>query len=160
MGMIGFYAGSFDPFTNGHLQIVKKTSKCFDKVIVGIGYNAEKKERINKVKMKEAIEKTIKEEQLTNVDVVLYNGLTVEKAKECGANILIRGLRNGTDYEYEENISEINEKLAEMDTCYFRAGDLGYLSSSVVMELYNNNKSIDKFVPKAVAELLKSLKNK
>ncbi len=160
MGMIGFYAGSFDPFTNGHLQIVKKTSKCFDKVIVGIGYNAEKKERINKVKMKEAIEKAIKEEQLTNVDVVLYNGLTVEKAKECGANILIRGLRNGTDYEYEENISEINEKLAEMDTCYFRAGDLGYLSSSVVMELYNNNKSIDKFVPKAVAELLKSLKNK
>ena len=110
--------------------------------------------------MKEAIEKAIKEEQLTNVDVVLYNGLTVEKAKECGANILIRGLRNGTDYEYEENISEINEKLAEMDTCYFRAGDLGYLSSSVVMELYNNNKSIDKFVPKAVAELLKSLKNK
>ena len=160
MGMIGFYAGSFDPFTNGHLQIVKKTSKCFDKVIVGIGYNAEKKERINKVKMKEAIEKAIKEEQLTNVDVVLYNGLTVEKAKECGANILIRGLRNGTDYEYEENITEINEKLAEMDTCYFRAGDLGYLSSSVVMELYNNNKSIDKFVPKAVAELLKSLKNK
>ena len=160
MGMIGFYAGSFDPFTNGHLQIVKKTSKCFDKVIVGIGYNAEKKERINKVKMKEAIEKAIKEEQLTNVDVVLYNGLTVEKAKECGANILIRGLRNGTDYEYEENISEINEKLAEMDTCYFRAGDLGYLSSSVVMELYNNNKSIDKFVPKAVAELLKSFKNK
>lgn len=160
MGMIGFYAGSFDPFTNGHLQIVKKTSKCFDKVIVGIGYNVEKKERINKVKMKEAIEKAIKEEQLTNVDVVLYNGLTVEKAKECGANILIRGLRNGTDYEYEENISEINEKLAEMDTCYFRAGDLGYLSSSVVMELYNNNKSIDKFVPKAVAELLKSLKNK
>ena len=160
MGMIGFYAGSFDPFTNGHLQIVKKTSKCFDKVIVGIGYNAEKKERINKVKMKEAIEKAIKEEQLTNVDVVLYNGLTVEKAKECGANILIRGLRNGTDYEYEENISEINEKLAKMDTCYFRAGDLGYLSSSVVMELYNNNKSIDKFVPKAVAELLKSLKNK
>ena len=158
MGMIGFYAGSFDPFTNGHLQIVKKAAKCFDRVIVGIGYNTEKQERIDKPKMKEAIEKVISEEGLSNVEVVLYDGLTIEKAKECGANILIRGLRNGTDYEYEENISEINEKLAGMDTCYFRAGDLGYLSSSVVMELYNNNKPIDKFVPRAVAELLEELR--
>lgn len=158
MGIVGFYAGSFDPFTNGHLQIVKKASKCFDKVIVGIGHNAEKKERIDKNKMKQAIEQTIKAENLNNVEVVIYKGLTVDKAKECKADILIRGLRNGTDYEYEENISEINEKMANMDTCYFRAGDLGYLSSSVVMELYNNNKEIDKYVPRAVAELLKSLK--
>lgn len=157
MGMIGFYAGSFDPFTNGHLQIVKKASKCFDRVILGIGYNADKTERIEKRKMKEAIEETIKEEKLENVNVVLYNGLTIDKAKEYNADILIRGLRNGTDYEYEENISAINEKVAGMDTCYFRAGDLGYLSSSIVMELYNNNKEIDRFVPKAVADLLYSL---
>ncbi len=158
MGMIGFYAGSFDPFTNGHLQIVKKSAKCFDKVIIGIGHNAEKKERIDKYKMKIAIEKTIEEENLKNVEVVIYDGLTVDKAKECNANILIRGLRNGTDYEYEENISAVNEKVASMDTCYFRAGDLGYLSSSIVMELYTNNVEIDKYVPKAIAELLKSLK--
>ncbi len=160
MGMIGFYAGSFDPFTNGHLQIVKKASKCFDKVILGIGYNTDKTERIDKNKMKKAIEKTIEEIKLNNVEVILYEGLTIDKAKEKNCDILIRGLRNGTDYEYEENISAINEKLAGMDTCYFRAGDLGYLSSSVVMEMYNNNKPIDRFVPKAVAELLNSLKNK
>lgn len=154
MGMVGFYAGSFDPFTNGHLQIVKKATKCFDKVIVGIGYNTDKSERIDKNKMKIAIEETIKEVGLNNVEVVLYEGLTVEKAKEMNSDILIRGLRNGTDYEYEENISEINEKLAGMDTCYFRAGDLGYLSSSIVMELYKHNKKIDRFVPKAVAKLL------
>lgn len=158
MGMVGFYAGSFDPFTNGHLQIVKKAAKCFDKIIIGIGYNAGKTERISKKKMKEAIEQTITGEGLNNVEVVLYDGLTIDKAKECNADILIRGLRNGTDYEYEENISAVNEKMAGMDTCYFRAGDLGYLSSSIVMELYNNNKPIDKFVPKAVAELLNSLK--
>ena len=157
MGMVGFYAGSFDPFTNGHLQIVKKAARCFDKVIVGIGYNTEKTERIDKTKMKEAIEATIAEENLNNVEVVLYNGLTVDKAIEYKADILIRGLRNGTDYEYEENISEVNEKVAGLDTCYFRAGDLGYLSSSIVMELYSKNKSIDKYVPKAVAELLKSI---
>ena len=56
MGMVGFYAGSFDPFTNGHLQIVKKAAKCFDKVIVGIGYNTDKSERIDKNKMKIAID--------------------------------------------------------------------------------------------------------
>ena len=158
MGMVGFYAGSFDPFTNGHLQIVKKAAKCFDKVIVGIGYNTDKSERIDKNKMKIAIEETIKEIGLNNVEVVLYEGLTVEKAKEMNSDILIRGLRNGTDYEYEENISEINEKLAGMDTCYFRAGDLGYLSSSIVMELYKHNNKIDNFVPKAVAKLLKLMK--
>ena len=160
MGMIGFYAGSFDPFTNGHLQIVKKAAKCFDKIIIGIGYNPEKKERIDKNKMKETIEKVIDDEKLDNVQVVLYTGLTVDKARQYNCDILIRGLRNGTDYEYEENISEINEKLASLDTCYFRAGDLGYLSSSIVMELYSNNKPIDKYVPRAVAELLNSLKER
>ena len=99
MGMIGFYAGSFDPFTNGHLQIVKKSIKCFDKVIIGIAHNSEKTDRIDKVKMKDAIKRAISDEGLNDVEVVLYDGLTVEKAKECKANILIRGLSNGTDYE-------------------------------------------------------------
>ena len=158
MGLIGFYAGSFDPFTNGDLAIVKKSAKCFEKVIIGIGYNTEKKERIDKKMMKQAIEQTIIDENLRNVEVVLYEGLTIDKAKEMNCDILIRGLRNGTDYEYEENISAINEKMAGMDTCYFRAGDLGYISSSVVMDFYKSNKSIDMLVPKPVAKLLYSLK--
>lgn len=154
MGMIGFYAGSFDPFTNGHLQVVKKASKCFDKVIIGIGYNAEKQTRLEKEKMKEAIEKTIQELNLENVSVTIYTGLTVDEAIKNKANILIRGLRNGTDYQYEENIAEINEQISGLDTCYFRAGKLGYLSSSFVMELFNNNKSVEEYVPKHVLELL------
>ena len=156
--MIGFYAGSFDPFTNGHLEIVKKAAKCFEKVIIGIGYNTDKKARIDKNKMKDAIVQTIQDEKLDNVEVVLYEGLTVDTAKAMGANILIRGLRSGTDYEYEEQISAVNEKIANIDTCYFRAGKLGYLSSSVVIDLYKNNKDISSFVPKAVKELLVSLK--
>ena len=154
--MIGFYAGSFDPFTNGHLQIVKKTSECFEKVIIGIGYNPDKPTRVNKEEMKKAIEETIKEMNLTNVTVTLYDGLTVDEAKKHGADILIRGLRNGTDYQYEENIAEMNEKISGIDTCYFRAGELGYLSSSLVMELYNHNMAIDEYVPKQVAKLLYS----
>lgn len=158
--MVGFYAGSFDPFTKGHLSIVKKTSKCFEKVIIGIGINPEKKARIDKEKMKTAIEETIKIENLTNVEVVLYNGLTVKEAQKYGADILIRGLRNGTDYQYEENIASINEVHSGLDTCYFRAGDLGHLSSSVVMELYNNGENIEKYIPGPVNTLLKELKNK
>lgn len=144
MERIGFYAGSFDPFTNGHLQIVKKATKIFDRVIVGIAYNSEKEIRIDKEKMKEAIEKTIKQLNIQNVQVTLYTGLTAEEAKKNGANILVRGLRNGTDYQYEENIAETNEKIFGLDTCYFRAGDLGYLSSSLVMELWNNGVDISR----------------
>ena len=153
MGLIGFYAGSFDPFTNGHLAIVKKASKCFEKVVIGIGQNSEKTSRCDKNKMKDAIEKTLKEEKILNVDVIIYEGLTVKAAKKCNAEILIRGLRNGTDYQYEENISEVNEILSGLDTCYFRAGDLGYISSSMVMELYNAGENISKYVPKAVFEI-------
>ena len=152
--MVGFYAGSFDPFTNGHLQIVKKAAKCFEKVIIGIGYNYVKTSRVDKEEMRKAIEETIKEMGLINVTVTLYEGLTVDEAKKHGADILIRGLRNGTDYQYEENISEMNEKISGIDTCYFRAGELGYLSSSFVMELYNHTKPIDEYVPKQVAKLL------
>lgn len=155
MGMIGFYAGSFDPFTNGHLAIIKKASKCFEKVIVGIGKNTEKRSRFDKYKMKEAIEKTLEEENIQNAEVIIYEGLTAKTAKEYNAEILIRGLRNGTDYAYEENIAEVNEEYLNIDTCYFRAGDLGYLSSSMVMELYNVGEDVTRFVPRAVAELLK-----
>ena len=160
MGTIGFYAGSFDPFTNGHLEIVKKAAGCFDEVIIGIGYNSEKKTRINKEEMKEAIKKTIEKLGLNNVRTILYTGLTAEEAKKCNANILIRGLRNGTDYQYEENVAQMNEKVYKMDTCYFRAGELGYLSSSLVMELYLNNKSVSEYVPKPVNDLLQDIKKR
>ena len=155
--MIGFYAGSFDPFTNGHLEVVRKSAKCFDRVIVGIGYNTDKAARIDKHMMMDAIKQVMIDENLNNVDVVLYEGLTIDKAMEMKADILIRGLRSGTDYEYEEQISAVNEKLAGIDTCYFRAGELGYLSSSIVMDIYNSKKEIDEFVPTPVANLLYSL---
>ena len=152
--MIGFYAGSFDPFTNGHLAMVKKSSKYFDRVIVGIGKNFEKPSRLDKTKMKCAIEETLKKENLNNVEVVIYDTLTTNEAKKYGANILIRGLRNGTDYQYEENIAAFNEINSGMDTCYLRAGNLGYLSSSLVMDLYTHGEDISKYVPEAVNRVI------
>ena len=158
MSMIGFYAGSFDPFTNGHLSIVKKTAKCFDKVIIGIGKNSEKKQKFDKNKMNEAIEQTLKEEHIDNAEVIIYDTLTSREAKKRGAEILIRGLRNGTDYQYEETIAEINDEYSGLDTCYFRAGNLGYLSSSMVMEIYKAGEDVKKLVPKPVADLLETEK--
>ena len=154
--MIGFYAGSFDPFTNGHLSIVRKTTKCFDKVIIGIAKNSEKRQRFDKTKMKEAIEKTLKEEHIDNAEVIIYDNLTSREAKKQGAQILIRGLRNGTDYQYEETIAEINDEYSGLATCYFRAGNLGYLSSSMVMEIYKAGENVRKLVPGPVADLLET----
>ena len=152
--MIGFYAGSFDPFTNGHLQIVKKSSKWFEKVIVGIGQNLDKKSRISKDKMKIAIEETMVKEGICNVEVIVYDCLTTEAAKSCGADVLIRGLRNGTDYQYEESIAAINEINAGIDTWYLRAGTLGYLSSSIVMDLFYHGKDVSNYVPEPINKIL------
>ena len=150
---IGFYAGSFDPFTNGHLHVVTQAAKLFDKLIIGIGINANKKRRYDDEKMKQAIEKVLKANSLTNVSIVIYNALTVDIAREHGATFLIRGIRNGIDYGYEENIASFNEEISGIDTIYFRAGDLGNISSSFVMELLNRKKDVSKYLPKEILEL-------
>ena len=139
---IGFYTGSFDPFTNGHLLIVKKACEVFDKVIIGIGIHPTKRRRYNKEEMKTAIEEVLKNENLTNVCVIEYNNLSVDAAKENNSTYLIRGIRNGTDYEYEEIMAGMNEELSGLDTIYFRAGKLGNISSSMVVELLRNGKDV------------------
>ena len=152
---IGFYAGSFDPFTNGHLHVIKKCAKLFDKVIVGIGIHATKTRRFDKESMQKAIEQVLVREGLTNVEVITYNNLTVDAAIAHGSTLLVRGIRNGIDYEYEENMASINEEISGLDTVYIRAGNLGNISSSMVMELLTNNRDVSKYLPKEVLELIK-----
>jgi len=151
---IGFYAGSFDPFTEGHLHVAKTSAQLFDLVIVAIGIHPKKSRRYNKDDMKLAIEKVLKREQISNVIVICYDGLTSDIALEYKAMFLIRGLRNGMDYDYEENISQINEEISELDTVYIRAGQMGFVSSSMVMELLRTGKNVSKYVPKEVLDIL------
>ena len=151
---IGFYAGSFDPFTNGHLHIVKTASKIFDKVIVGIGENNSKTRRFDKVNMKQAINNVLKQENLQNCICIIFDGLTIDTARKYGANLLIRGIRNGMDYDYEENLALINEEISGIDTIYIRAGKLGYLSSSMVYELIKCKKDVSKYLPKYINGLI------
>lgn len=152
---IGFYVGSFDPFTNGHLHVVEKSAKLFDKVIIGIGVHPNKKRRYDKEKMKVAIENVLKRRNLNNVSVICYENLSVDAAMENNATVLVRGIRNGMDYEYEENMASINEEISGLDTIYIRAGSLGNISSSFVMELFNNAKDVTKYLPAEIIEILK-----
>ena len=148
------YAGSFDPFTTGHLNVLIQASKVFEKVYLVIAVNSEKQRRIDKDIIKDAIEKVIENRNISNVEVLTYEGLTVDIAKEKGAEFLVRGLRNGTDYQYEENIASINAKIAGIETIYFRAGKTSDISSSMVMELKKYNRDISNLVPKEVLDIL------
>lgn len=153
---IGFYAGSFDPFTIGHLHIVNVASKIFDKVIVGIGVNPKKTRRYDKIKMRDAIEKLLKEENIVNFEVIIFDGLTADVAAEYGAKFLIRGVRNGIDYDFEENLALINEEISGIDTIYIRSGEYGAISSSMVFELLKRNKDVSKYIPKYIIDVIKS----
>jgi len=150
----GFYAGSFDPFTEGHLHVVKTAAELFEKVIIGIGVHPKKTRRYDKDDMKIAIEKVLERENLSNVIVIYYDNLTSDVANEYNSSFLIRGLRNGMDYDYEENISAINEEVSGLDTIYIRAGQFGFVSSSMVMELQRVGKDVSKYIPKEVLDIL------
>ncbi|MDO5561620.1 MAG: pantetheine-phosphate adenylyltransferase [bacterium] len=148
--MKAFYAGSFDPFTNGHLYVLRQAAQIFDQVILGIGQNPNKKRNFSAGKMKELIEKVLKQEGLNNVSVVVYDGLTVKAAENVQAHFLIRGLRNGVDYDYEENLALINQDISGLETIYFRAGDTAHVSASGVVQLWRGGVDVKKFVPEIV----------
>lgn len=152
--MNAVYAGSFDPFTIGHLHVLKQACLVFDKVFVAIAVNSAKVRRVDKNVMKDAISKVLLNNGLDNAEVVIFEGLTVDFAKKVGAKFLVRGLRNGTDYEYEENLAVVNSKISGVETIYFRAGKTAHISSSVVMELHKYGKNISKWVPDEILEVL------
>ncbi len=155
---VGFYAGSFDPFTNGHLHVIERSSRLFDRVIVGIAVNTAKVRRFPQAPMLKAMEAVFKREGLSNVEVVAFEDLTVDVAKRYGATYLVRGLRNNMDYEYEENISSINEEISGLDTVYFRAGKLGTLSSSMIFDLLRYNRNVDKYIPPEIQSVIRKAK--
>lgn len=152
---IGFYAGSFDPFTNGHLHVVTQSAKLFDRVIIGIGVHPKKKRQFDKELMQKAIEQVLTRNKLENVTIISYENLSVDVATEYHSTFLVRGIRNGIDYEHEENMASINEKISGLDTIYIRAGKLDNISSSMVMELLRNNKDVSNYLPEEVLALVK-----
>ena len=154
MNKKAIYPGSFDPFTNGHLDIVKKSAAIFDQVYVVIGVNAQKKRTFSAESMIRAIEKALADANITNVVVTAHAGLVAQYAKEQGIGYMIRGLRNNMDYNYEENIAEVNKLInPAMESVYFRADNVA-VSSSMVKDLHSFGLDVSPYLPKAVYDIL------
>jgi pantetheine-phosphate adenylyltransferase len=153
------YPGSFDPFTNGHMDIVRKASKLFEEVYIVIGVNIKKNRSFDVADIKKGIISTLKQEGIKNCRVVAYNGLVAEFAKNNDIKYMVRGLRNNMDYNYEESIAGVNKLICpELEYVYFRAENVS-ISSSMVRELVSFGHSISEYVPKSIAKIMDS-KNK
>lgn len=140
------FPGSFDPFTIGHLSILKRALQLFDKVIVGVGYNEHKSSAESLARRVEDIRRAVGD--MVGVEVEAYTGLTVNFAKSRGAAFLVRGVRDTADFEYERNIADVNRAVAGIDTVFLTAlPELGFISSSVVRELQHNGHDVSPFLP-------------
>lgn len=146
MKRIAFFPGSFDPFTKGHEDIVLRGLSLFDEVIVGIGYNANKQRYFPVEKMTAWIEKIFEDKA---VKVIVYNDLTAKIAEENGAKYLLRGLRNTTDFEYENSIAQVNRHLVDgLDTVFLiTSPEFAPISSSIVRELHKYGANVTEFLP-------------
>jgi len=152
---IAVYPGTFDPITNGHLDIVTRAARLFDKIIIGVYEKSDKhlifttKERVDLTRRAVA--------SLTNVEVKAFSGLTVDFAKKEKAQVMIRGLRMNADFEKEFEMALMNRKLApDLDLlCLMASQEYQFLSSSLLKEVARLNGNISDLVPEHVAEALR-----
>lgn len=145
---VALFAGSFDPFTKGHEDIVLRGLRIFDEVIIAIGYNSTKSNRYFPIeKMIEKIEGTFK--NYPNIKVLTYSELTAEFARKNNARFLLRGVRNTTDFEYENSISQINKKLNnELESVFLiTTPQLAWISSSVIRDVHRYGGDVSEFLP-------------
>ncbi|MDQ3073363.1 MAG: pantetheine-phosphate adenylyltransferase [Bacteroidota bacterium] len=151
---IALFAGSFDPITLGHVDIIDRAAQMFDKVIVGLGENTSKNYLFPFELRHEMVAKTF--EGHTTIEVLSFRGLTVEVCRKTGARYMVRGLRSGTDYDYERHIAEMNRQLyPEAESLFLISRpQFADITATIVREIYRNGGDVDKFVPKAVIPYL------
>ncbi len=143
------FPGSFDPFTLGHADLVKRALEIFDTIVVAIGYNEQKEGWIPIDERIRALKEFYRDEPRVRIE--RYTGLTAELAHEMGISCILRGVRSTTDYEYELNIADINHHLAGTETVILLAKpQLATLSSSVVRELAHFGRDITEWLPKGL----------
>jgi len=156
---IALFPGSFDPLTNGHLDIIQRASQLFDRVVVGVGHNTSKQALFTPEEKVDLISTVVAD--LPNVDVTIMHGLTVQFMSEIGAKFIVRGLRNSKDFEYERDIAGVNSALADVETILLLAKPENQnISSSMVKEIGSMGAdNMAKFVPKVVVDALKERLN-
>lgn len=144
---IALFPGSFDPFTKGHEDIVIRSLALFDEVIIALGHNTNKSRYFEVDRMIQYIEKAFEGD--TRVSVVKYNELTASLAKKYNAGFMVRGLRNTTDFEYENGISQINRSLNdELETVFLiTSPSLAPISSSIIREVHKYGGDVREFLP-------------
>lgn len=154
MNRIAVYAGSFDPITVGHADIIRRISRLFDKVIVLVAQSAQKDSLFTADERRRLIEQSL--EGVRNVEVDVFDGLTTEYAKRKNAQVIVRGLRAVNDFEYEKTMASINHKLdPNLETMLvFASPEYGDISSRGVKELARNGAPLKNFVPQPVIEPL------
>ncbi|WP_337042415.1 pantetheine-phosphate adenylyltransferase [Emticicia sp. 17c] len=147
MKKIALFPGSFDPFTKGHADIVTRGLRLFDEVIIGIGTNSQKKRYFSLELMTQKIKEAFNETD--NIRIISYDDLTANVAQAYGANFLLRGLRNTTDFEYENTISQVNRHLKqELETVFLiTSPELAPISSTIVRELHKFGAKINDYLP-------------
>ena len=147
MSRKALFSGTFDPFTIGHYEIIKRALAFTDEIIVAIGVNAEKKTLFSLEERIENIKSIYSEEK--RVKVTHYESLTIDFAKESNVDFILRGIRNINDFEYEKNMADINRKLSGIETVFlFSEPEYSYVSSSLVRELISYKKDISNLIPK------------
>ncbi|UIR57583.1 pantetheine-phosphate adenylyltransferase [Sphingobacterium sp. SRCM116780] len=154
---IAVFAGSFDPFTLAHQDLLERALPLFDKIYIAIGVNSAKQGLLTVAEKLTTIQSVFK--NIETIEVVSFEGLTIAFCKQVGANFLLRGLRNTADFEFENSIAQNNLILAPHIETYFlmsRSG-LAHISSTIVRDVWKNKGSISNMVP---AEIDNFLKNK
>lgn len=154
MNRTALFAGSFDPYTNGHHSVVRKAAALFDRVVVLVGVNVQKRRSFDAEAMRQAIEDAVRADGLHNVSVVTYDGVVADYCAQHDIRWYVRGIRNHLDYNYEENIAQINRLInPQLETLYLRADD-AVLSSSMIRELVAFHKDVSGYVPESVLRLI------
>lgn len=146
MNTTAMYAGSFDPFTRGHADIVARGLQLFDKVVIAIGVNESKRNLFTSEERLRQISRYYQHE--ARVEVYTYDGLTVNFAQKQGIRFLLRGVRSSTDMEYERTLADLNRNIADMETILLPASQLfTHISSTVVRELLHFGGDVSGFLP-------------
>ena len=155
MEKIGIYPGTFDPITNGHIDVIERAGKMFDKVIVVVSINSKKTCLFTENERLAMAQESLA--HLANVEVDMHQGLTVDYATKVGASAIIRGIRAISDFEYEFQIALMNRKLnPDVNTIFLLPHEnYTYLNSSIIRELSRYKQNVSDFVPSAVALKLK-----
>lgn len=159
---VAIYPGSFDPVTNGHIDVIERAAKLFDKVLIAVIRNPEKKPRFSLDERVEMLKQSLKNDKNAvpagrQVEVESFDGLLVEYARRKKASIIVRGLRAVSDFDYEFQMALTNRKMApEIETLFFMTDyKYSYLSSNFVKQIAHSGGDISELVPKPVAEKLK-----